>query len=1024
MSQTVITSAFEQLKAQEAANGGVVILDEFVFANVPNLDITSPIDRGEGLPDEALIVHRQAVGKTGMVNNNAVVYSVVMGADVGDFEFNWVGLVNKANNVVAMIVHAPTQKKIKTATGQQGNVLTRSFLMEYNGASEQTQIITPADTWQIDFTARLNGVDERVRLENIDLYGSSSFLDDGFLVRKEDETYTVNGGLGYVAGIRAELLFKQELAVNKLPVKVWADVSWRGTLTSEWAASVKIRLAESMEDYHENDEYHFVSPLAEINSDGTVTDLRSVSVVDSLARMRPEKNKIPYFNEAAKLRLSPVYEYGREFLQSETQAEALLSLGLSESEKGAKVIATEYGYNVGDYLYPCPDDFFVGAFFDNDKNKSIYLVSSPDGTTFYRLNASPMAGINANATGRDPSILYYDGYWYIAYTGSENMNNLGDFTIMRSRDLISWKSFPVKAYGSSVIYKQPGSVIGGSISSIKDVWGPSLYVADNTIYAILIVSYNDDTTDIDGKPIGWQVPVSLRCNNVEKLTFDLPKLLLNNQSVPRLDTEVIFNNGNYYAVVKNEYTKKIELWRSVYPDQGFTQINTIDFGLHVEGPSLVYNNARELWYIYADAYELQGTYYYATSPDLTSWSAAKKVNAEFQMRHGSVLNLVNGENPVSAIESFKTASALQHAQGVMQQMKIAGVQYMNASASLAPQQDMMYAVTGSTDITLTLPVSYKARECTVFYVMKASQARTGGITVTGPMVNGTFKVGYSDSNLAIFAFILDPSSNKYSCMGVSSFDGLRGMNNTWTGTHIFTSTVDVDQWLNIGQSRTAPGLRRLAFYPYGDGNVGAFVQGTSGGELHIGGNAGIGSSSNIYPVTSDSALTLGKATNLWEGVFAKNSSINTSDARMKTRPRSINEDEVSAFYEIGNLPMVWQWLDKYRSEGDEARLHSGPTVQDAIDVMGKYGLDWKNYAAFCYDRWEAVEEITESVPEIKDDAGNILQEGTVVVTQQGREAGDRYSFRKEELLSWILRAVIAKNKSIEDRLSALESGKH
>ncbi len=95
MSQTVITSAFEQLKAREAANGGVVILDEFVFANIPNLDITSPIDRGEGLPEEAMIVHRQAVGKTGMVNNNAVVYSVVMGADVGDFEFNWVGWLTK-----------------------------------------------------------------------------------------------------------------------------------------------------------------------------------------------------------------------------------------------------------------------------------------------------------------------------------------------------------------------------------------------------------------------------------------------------------------------------------------------------------------------------------------------------------------------------------------------------------------------------------------------------------------------------------------------------------------------------------------------------------------------------------------------------------------------------------------------------------------------------------------------------------------------------------------------------------------
>ena len=102
MSQTVITSAFEQLKAQEAANGGIVILDEFVFANVPGLDITSPVDRGEGLPDASMIVHRQTVEKTGMVNNNAVVYSVVMGADVGDFEFNWVGLVNTANNVVAV----------------------------------------------------------------------------------------------------------------------------------------------------------------------------------------------------------------------------------------------------------------------------------------------------------------------------------------------------------------------------------------------------------------------------------------------------------------------------------------------------------------------------------------------------------------------------------------------------------------------------------------------------------------------------------------------------------------------------------------------------------------------------------------------------------------------------------------------------------------------------------------------------------------------------------------------------------
>ncbi len=80
------------------------------------------------------------------------------------FTFNWVGLINKASGTLAMIVHAPEQQKLKTKEGQQGNVLTRSFLMEFNGAQAETNIDTPAETWQIDFTARMAGMDERQRL--------------------------------------------------------------------------------------------------------------------------------------------------------------------------------------------------------------------------------------------------------------------------------------------------------------------------------------------------------------------------------------------------------------------------------------------------------------------------------------------------------------------------------------------------------------------------------------------------------------------------------------------------------------------------------------------------------------------------------------------------------------------------------------------------------------------------------------------------------------------------------------------
>ncbi|EIY9864589.1 TPA: hypothetical protein RPR69_003343 [Escherichia coli] len=43
MSQTAITLAFENWKAQQGATGEPVLLDEFVFASVPDLNPDIPI---------------------------------------------------------------------------------------------------------------------------------------------------------------------------------------------------------------------------------------------------------------------------------------------------------------------------------------------------------------------------------------------------------------------------------------------------------------------------------------------------------------------------------------------------------------------------------------------------------------------------------------------------------------------------------------------------------------------------------------------------------------------------------------------------------------------------------------------------------------------------------------------------------------------------------------------------------------------------------------------------------------------
>ncbi|WP_240741450.1 phage tail protein [Enterobacter sp. AD2-3] len=291
MAQTVITKAFTEWKAQQAIDNQPVNLDEFIFAYIPDLDVTKPVENTEGLPPADKIVHRQAVSKSGVVNANSVVYSVTLGADVGDFNFNWIGLANKATGTLAMIIHAPTQSKIKNASGQQGNVLVRSMLMEYSGAESATDITTPAETWQIDFTARLAAIDERQRRENIDLYGMAAFFDSGYLVAKSGAQYYVTKGAGYVAGLRAELAANQNITVSAKPVKVWLDVSWSGTLTSEWAVKSKITVAASLADYVENGSQHYVFAVASIDASGNITDLRPKGTLNDQSIKEHEKSR-------------------------------------------------------------------------------------------------------------------------------------------------------------------------------------------------------------------------------------------------------------------------------------------------------------------------------------------------------------------------------------------------------------------------------------------------------------------------------------------------------------------------------------------------------------------------------------------------------------------------------------------------------------------------------------------------------------------------------------------------------------
>ncbi|ELG4047663.1 phage tail protein [Salmonella enterica] len=276
MAQSVITSAFEHLKAQEAAGGNRIIIDQFVFANIPGLNVTDTPPESEPLPPDGQIVHRQAVDRNGVVNENTAAYSVTLPESTGDFTFNWLGLVSSATNTLCMAVYLHPQEKIKTANGKQGNTLIYSEIMEYAGASAATGITTPVSTWQIDFTARLHGMDEATRKAALDIYGPGLFLDDAFkLTAQATGQATFAPGIAYLRGLRVELGVPGTLTYSTgILQTVYIDAALTGTLTGENKATFSLTSQKSADYIDSLGFAHYVEPVATISASGEITDIR------------------------------------------------------------------------------------------------------------------------------------------------------------------------------------------------------------------------------------------------------------------------------------------------------------------------------------------------------------------------------------------------------------------------------------------------------------------------------------------------------------------------------------------------------------------------------------------------------------------------------------------------------------------------------------------------------------------------------------------------------------------------------
>ncbi len=153
----------------------------------------------------------------------------------------------------------------------------------------------------------------------------------------------------------------------------------------------------------------------------------------------------------------------------------------------------------------------------------------------------------------------------------------------------------------------------------------------------------------------------------------------------------------------------------------------------------------------------------------------------------------------------------------------------------------------------------------------------------------------------------------------------------------------------------------------------------------------------------DNTYDIGRSDRRLRQLWAANGTINTSDAREKTPVRPLTPAELAASIELGGEIGAYQWLSMIEAKGDAARQHIGMTVQRAIEILRSHGLDPFAYGFICYDQWG-------ELPEVIGEDGEVAQEY--------RAAGDRYSFRMDELLAFIARGLAHRLDAVEQRLAA------
>ncbi|WP_447880326.1 tail fiber/spike domain-containing protein [Serratia fonticola] len=387
---------------------------------------------------------------------------------------------------------------------------------------------------------------------------------------------------------------------------------------------------------------------------------------------------------------------------------------------------------------------FCGVFFASSELPYINLLMSNDGLRFgdpIRLayNGSPMLG-------RDPCIINFKNKWIISRTSYTA--GVHDFGLYVSDDLLNWNNITCKM-GDVAVCSNTTPAPGGTVPA-SNLWAPELVEYDGELYVFISIRANPDELDINGQLIPSFRPYVSKCTDINNFSFS-PPVMIDIKPGNKIDPDVIYDEtiDMFVMVIKNEYSKALEVHRALSLNGPYTFLQEITLGEPVEGPSIV-KIAGGAKRIYFDPFSTKTGIQYVETTDWTNYSVTKQVDMA-RMRHGSVSNVkFDGNKFYDVIKLSGLGSSRSEVQTQTQFVVLSA-----GTRTIAPAEDTVYCTSGSSVVEINL-MKGAAR----FSVCVRSNNNFAGITLSG-LVLSNYVFGFGKNKDVVIELMFDAQVGKY-----------------------------------------------------------------------------------------------------------------------------------------------------------------------------------------------------------------------------------------------------------------------